>query len=187
LPEHFLHDRDQFIELISIKAVFDYSAKMLESKRTYSCDMKHTRTWILVADGGRARILETTGKRQDLHLVTGSQSCLSNPPSHELGRDAPGRVYESVGHARHAVEPRSDPHTALEALFASQLATMLADHLAKDDFDRLVVVAPPVMLGNLRKMIKAEVRDKIIAEIDKDLTHVPNNEIASLIEDVIII
>jgi protein required for attachment to host cells len=36
-------------------------------------------------------------------------------------------------------------------------------------------------------MIKAEVRDKIIAEIDKDLTHVPNNEIASLIEDVIII
>jgi protein required for attachment to host cells len=32
------------------------------------------------------------------------------------------------------------------------------------------VVAPPAMLGNLRKMIKPEVRNKIIAEIDKDLT-----------------
>jgi protein required for attachment to host cells len=36
-------------------------------------------------------------------------------------------------------------------------------------------------------MIKAEVKNKIIAEIDKDLTHVPNNEIASLIEDVIVV
>ena len=147
--------------------------------------MKHTRTWILIADGGRARILEVTGKPEDMHLVEGSQSRLYNPPSHELGRDAPGRVYESVGHARHAVEPRSDPHTALEALFASQLAAMLADHLAKKDFDRLVVVAPPVMLGNLRKMIKPEVKSKIIAEIDKDLTRLPNNEITFHIENVI--
>jgi protein required for attachment to host cells len=147
--------------------------------------MKHTRTWILVADGGRARILETTGKQQGMHLVAGSQSHLHNPPSRELGEDAPGRVYESVGHTRHAIQPRSDPHTALEALFASQLATMLADHSAKDAFDRLVVVAPPAMLGNLRKMIKPEVRNKIVAEIDKDLTRIPNNEIASHIENVI--
>jgi protein required for attachment to host cells len=147
--------------------------------------MKHTRTWILVADGGRARILETTGKRQGMHLVAGSQSRLDNPPSRELGRDTPGRVYESVGHARHAVEPRSDPHTALEALFASQLATMLADHSAKEAFDRLVIVAPAAMLGNLRRMIKPEVRNKIVAEIDKDLTRIPNNEIASHIDNVI--
>jgi protein required for attachment to host cells len=146
--------------------------------------MKHTKTWILVADGGRARILETTGNRQGLQLVAGSQSRISNSPSHELGRAAPGRVYESVGHARHAVEPRSDPHTALEVLFASQLATMLADHSAKNAFDRLVVVAPAAMLGNLRRMIKPEVRNKIIAEIDKDLTRIPNNEIASHIENV---
>jgi protein required for attachment to host cells len=70
-------------------------------------------------------------------------------------------------------------------LFASQLATMLADHSAKDAFDRLVVVAPPAMLGNLRKMINPEVRNKIVAEIDKDLTRIPNNEIASHIENVI--
>ena len=147
--------------------------------------LKHTRTWILIADGGRARILETTGKRQGMHPVAGSQSRLHNPPSRELGRDSPGRVYESVGYARHAVEPRSDPHIALEALFASQLATMLADHSAKDAFDQLVVVAPAAMLGNLRKMIKPEVRNKIVAEVDKDLTRVPNSEIASHIENVI--
>jgi protein required for attachment to host cells len=148
-------------------------------------DMNQTRTWILVADGGRARILETTGKRQEVHAVVGSESRLDNPPSRELGRDAPGRVYESVGSTRHAVEPRRDPHKALEALFASQLATMLADYSARESFDRLIVVAPATMLGNLRKMIQPQVREKIIAEIDKDLTRVPNNEIASHVERAI--
>jgi protein required for attachment to host cells len=147
--------------------------------------MKQSRTWILVADGGRARILETTGKRHDMRVVTGSESRLDNPPSRELGRDAPGRVYESFGCARHAVEPRRDPHNALEALFASQLATMLADYSARESFDRLVVVAPATMLGNLRRMIKPQVRKKIVAEIDKDLTQLPNNEIASHVEHVI--
>jgi protein required for attachment to host cells len=148
-------------------------------------DMKQTRTWILVADGGRARILETAGKRHGMHVVTGSESHFHNPPSRELGRDAPGRVYESYGSARHAVEPRHDPHSALEALFASQLAAMLADYSARESFDRLVVVAPATMLGNLRKMIKPQVREKIVAEIDKDLTRVPTNEIASHVEHVI--
>jgi protein required for attachment to host cells len=147
--------------------------------------MKQTRTWILVADGGRARILETTGKRRGMHVVTGSESHFENPPSRELGRDAPGRVYESYGSVRHAVEPRHDPHSALEALFASQLAAMLADYSARESFDRLVVVAPATMLGNLRKMIKPQVREKIVAEIDKDLTQVPTNEIASHVEHVI--
>jgi protein required for attachment to host cells len=41
------------------------------------------------------------------------------------------------------------------------------------------------MLGNLRKMIKPQVREKIVAEIDKDLTQVPTNEIASHVEHVI--
>jgi protein required for attachment to host cells len=147
--------------------------------------MKQTRTWILIADGARARILETTGNRQDMHLIPGSASQLDSPPSRDLGRDAPGRVYESVGHVRHAIEPRRDPHTGLEALFASQIATMLADYAAKDSFDRLVVVAPAGMLGNLRKMIEPQVREKIVAEIDKDLTRVPNGEIAAHITQVV--
>jgi protein required for attachment to host cells len=62
---------------------------------------------------------------------------------------------------------------------------MLADHSAKEAFDRLVIVAPATMLGNLRRMIKPEVRNKIVAEIDKDLTRIPNNEIASHIDNVI--
>ena len=147
--------------------------------------MKYTRTWILVADGGRARILETTAKRQGMHFISGSRSHPGDPPDRELSGATSENFYGSAGLARFGVQPRSQPNSALEALFASQLATMLADHSAKESFDRLIIIAPAAMLGNLRKMIKPEVRDKVIAEIDEDPAHIPSNEIASHIEDVI--
>jgi protein required for attachment to host cells len=149
--------------------------------------MKPTRTWILVADGGRARILEAVGRAKGVQIVPNSETRLDNPPSRDQGRDAPGRVFESVGKMRHAVEPRRDPHDALEVLFANQLASMLEDAATRASFDRLVVVAPATMLSNLRKTIQAQVRNKIVAEIDKDLTRVPNNEVLSHIEQVIAI
>jgi protein required for attachment to host cells len=147
--------------------------------------MKPTRTWILIADGGRARILESVGRGKGLHMITGSDTRQNNPPSHEQGRDQPARVHESVGHTRHAIEHRHDPHRALETLFASELGVMLNNYATSNSYDRLVLVAPPAMLGDLRRTIPPQVRDKIVAEVDKDLTKVPNNEVMSHIEDVI--
>jgi len=147
--------------------------------------MKPARTWILVADGSRARILEVLGRGKEVHMVSGSNAALDNPPSHEQGRDKPARVYESVGDTRHAVEPRHDPHRALETIFAGQLGAMLANYAKSRPFDQLVLVAPPAMLGDLRKFLEPHVRDKIIAEIDKDLTKVPDDKALSHIGDVI--
>jgi protein required for attachment to host cells len=147
--------------------------------------MKPTRTWILVADGGRARILEALGRGRDLHIVGGSDATLDNPPSHQQGRDKPSRVYESVGETRHAVEPRQDPHRALETIFASQLGAMLANYAENRSFDQLVLIAPPVMLGDLRRFLQPHVRERVVAEIDKDLTKTPSSQILSHIENVI--
>ncbi|HET6387985.1 host attachment protein [Hyphomicrobium sp.] len=147
--------------------------------------MKPTRTWILVADGGRARILEAVGRGKGVHLVPGSEKRLDNPPSHLQGRDRPSRVHESVGHTRHAVEPRQDLHRAMEDQFAGQLAAMLGDYAQKDSYDQLVLVAPPTMLGELRKALPSSARERLAAEVDKDLTHVGDADIPSHIENVI--
>lgn len=147
--------------------------------------MTHTRTWILVTDGGKARILETTANRQGVHVISGSDSRREEPPDRKLGRTPSERLHGSAGLARLGVGSRGVSNTALEALFASQLATMLAEHSAKEAFDRLVIIAPGTMLGNLRKMIKPEVRSKVVAEIDEDPAEIPNNEIASRIENVL--
>ena len=149
--------------------------------------MKPTRTWVLVADGGRARILEAVGRGKGVHLVAGSETSLDNPPSHLQGRDKLGRVHESVGYTRHAVEPKQDPHRALEERFAGQLAQMLGNYAENKSFDRLVLVAPPTILGELRKALPSNAREKVAAEIDKDLTHIGDADIPSHIEDVIVL
>ena len=148
--------------------------------------MKPTRTWILVADGGRARILEVVGKGKVARMISGSDAKLDNPPSHEQGRDRPARVHESVGNVRHAIEPRHDPHRARETLFARQLGIMLGDYAFRNDFDRLVIVAPAPMLGDLRRVLQPEVLGKVVAEIDKDLTKIPTHDVLSHIDDVLV-
>ena len=90
-----------------------------------------------------------------------------------------------LGYTRHAVEPKQDPHRVMEADFASQLAETLGNYAASKSFDRLVLVAPPTMLGELRKALPPDAREKVAAEIDKDLTHIGDDDIPSHIEDVI--
>jgi len=148
--------------------------------------MKPQRTWILIADGGRARVVEATGVGHGLHEVEASEAANPAPRSHLLGRAPSGRVYESVGHQRHAITPRQDPHQALETSFAIQIAARLDSALKNDSYDRLVLVAPAHMLGDLRGAVTPEVRKVILAEVSKDLTKVPNNEIAGHLAGVMV-
>ena len=148
--------------------------------------MKPQRTWILIADGGRARVVEATAIGHELHEVEASEAANPTPPAHLLGRAPSGRVYEFVGHQRHAITPRQDPHQALETSFAIQIAAKLDSALKSDSYDRLVLVAPAHMLGDLRRAITPEVRKVILGEVSKDLTKVPNNEIAGHLAGVMV-
>ena len=138
------------------------------------------RTWIVVADAGRARILrfEGAGASGRLH----EEAAFENPDAHgrarDFGHDRPGRVVESVGGAHHAVEPRSDPHRRAKTEFARLLAAHLDRAAGADAFDRLVVVAPARMLGDLRAAFGEETRRRIVREVDKDLTRLPARELA---------
>ena len=139
---------------------------------------KQQHTWIVVADGARARVYRSAGRDQHLAAVEGLDLTADHARSHEIGTDRPGRSVESHGHARHAVEPRSDPHRELKRTLAVTLAEMLEEKLRQRAYERLVLVAPPQMLGDLRAALAASVRHVVAAEIGKDLTRTPMHEIA---------
>jgi protein required for attachment to host cells len=48
-------------------------------------------------------------------------------------------------------------------------------------FEKLVIIAPPRVLGNLRKVLHAEVIARVIGEIPKELTSHPVAEIERLV------
>jgi len=149
--------------------------------------MKPTKTWILIADGGRARILENDGPGHGLKPVEGMTFNHALPPTHELVRDRQPRAFESVGHTRHAIDTGLDPHRKEKEKFAMELAAVLASEAAKKSFDRLVIIAPAKALGELRAALSEPVREKVHNEIVMDLTKTPDEDIASHISDVIIL
>ena len=145
--------------------------------------MTAMRTWVLIADGARARILERVGRGDAIHPVFGERYETDLPRSHEIGQDRPGRVHESVGVARHAIEPRHDPHRGLEVLFAHQLTEILANRYRDGLFERLMIAAPPAMLGHIRRALSKDLKAAVVVEIDKDLTKMPNHDLLRHLDD----
>lgn len=146
--------------------------------------MKPTTSWVLIADGARARVLAQVGRGKPLAEVPEMRHVIELPPSRELGDDRPGRAEPSVGGARSAMEPRSDPHRELKRQHARDIAVLLAAKLADKAFDRLVVVAPPVTLGDLRAELSDAVRKAVVAEVAADLTKTPDHEVLGHLDDV---
>jgi protein required for attachment to host cells len=147
--------------------------------------MKPVRTWILVADGARGRVFESLGKsgtvseREDLRRDT------DLPPTRELEDDKPGRGNVPTTAHRHGFQPTSDAHRELKRGFAEELARLLDAQLAAGAYDRLVVVAAPVTLGDLREALSERVRSVVLAELDKDLTKHSARELGVQLEDVL--
>lgn len=147
--------------------------------------MEKNRTWVLIADAGSARVLESDGIGKALHPVSQMTMSQDLPRSHELGDDRLTRGHESVGPARHATEPKSDPHRELKRSFAKQISEHLVAAAAAKSFDRLIIVAPPVLLGDLRQELPRSVKDRTAAEIAKDLVAVADHDIRKHLLDVV--
>ena len=147
--------------------------------------MKPVRTWVLIADGGHAKVLETLGPGSRLEAQADMVFSADLPRSHDLLADRAGRSYESHGHARHAKGDTVDPHRELKRAFAKKLGKALESKLAEDRFDRLVLVAPPPALGDLRSALPKKVRAKVAGEVAQDLVKTPRNRIWSHLETVL--
>lgn len=144
-------------------------------------------TWIVIADAGRARIYAHEGATSGVRPLDDGQ--LENPAAHartrDLGTDRPGRSFNSTGSARHAEEPRADWHRQAETVFAKRLADHIEAAAAAKRFDRVVVVAPPTMLGDLRTAFGAQTKQRLAGELHKDLTKIPVAELPNHLRDVI--
>jgi protein required for attachment to host cells len=132
--------------------------------------------WVVVCDGAKALILENVGDRKFPNLRTKEARQHEDPPTHEIGSDAPGRAFQSVGTTRSAVE-QTDWHRQNEDRFLTALAHDLDRAATDGEIKSLLVVAPPRALGVLRKHYTPRLRDIVRAEIERDYVKLPIPEI----------
>jgi protein required for attachment to host cells len=133
--------------------------------------------WVAVLDGGQGVILANQGTALEPRLVALRQYGHTNPPSHELGRDSPGRVHEATGQHRSAVEA-PDPHQKAEDRFVVSVMADLEKEAAAGAYEKIVVVAPPVALGVMRKHYGPNLQRCIVKEIAADYVKMPVSDIA---------
>ncbi|QFT59437.1 Protein required for attachment to host cells [Sulfitobacter sp. THAF37] len=137
-------------------------------------------TWVLIADGEKALFLVNQTDGEDPYLEVFREEEQENPPNREQAANRRGRFNDGPSVHRSAVQD-TDWHQLAKDRFASDLADILYRKAHQGAFDRLVVVAPPNTLGELRNEVHKEVADKIVAEVPKTLTNHPIDEIEKLV------
>ena len=139
--------------------------------------IKHD-TWIIVADSEKALFLRNEGDEDYPNFEVVREMEQDNPPNREQAANRRGRVSNggaNQGH-RSAVDD-TDWHRMNKEQFAKDISQKLYELAHKGRFERLVIAAAPLVLGEMRKEMHMEVSDKIVGEVDKNLTNLPLHEI----------
>jgi protein required for attachment to host cells len=134
---------------------------------------------ILVADGRKSLFFRNQGDADFPNLSVVEKDAHPNPAHHEQASDLAGRASGTPGSSMEEV----DFHQQEEDRFAADTAAMLKERALRNEFDALVVVAPPRTLGELRKHYHKEVEKRLIAELPKDLVNTPVPEIEKILQD----
>jgi protein required for attachment to host cells len=146
---------------------------------------KKSTVWILVCDGARGRIFVNRGRGTGLSEIESAEAPDARVPTRALGADRPGRTHDASGDRRHAMEPLVDWHKFEKERFAKEMAGLVNSAALENKFDRVILVAPPRVLGNLRQALNAQATAKIGGEIGKDLTQVGVHDLGPHLSDVV--
>lgn len=147
--------------------------------------MKKQRTLFVIADGGRVRFVEKRVGEMVFDTVKEAESPVVHEPARHLGSDRPGRSHESSGSARHAVQPRHDPHMAGKIDFLRGVGEELNTARRRGEFDHLVLIAPGKALGHLVEALDTETEALVITRLRKDLTRVPDGHLPAHLSDIV--
>ncbi|RBI83251.1 Host attachment protein [Rhodosalinus halophilus] len=137
-------------------------------------------TWVLVADGEKALFLRNLTDEQDPNLEVVRQEAQENPPTREQGTDRAGRMQDTGVQQLSAME-ETDWHRLEEERFADDLADLLYKMAHEHKFERIVLCAPPRVLGELRQKMHKEVESRVVGEVAKELTKHPRDEIENIL------
>jgi protein required for attachment to host cells len=134
---------------------------------------------VLVADGRKLLFFRNKGDATYPNLEAEEVKQQDNPAHLDQASDKAGQS-SSTGTASGTMG-ENNYHELEEQRFAAQAADLLKRRALANDYEKLIIVAPPTALGEMRKHLHKEVQNRLVGEIAKDLTNHPVPEIEKLI------
>ena len=139
--------------------------------------MKPIKTCILVADGAHARAFLNDGPGHGISELSEYAAHIDLKASRDIDADRPGRTFDSGGQGRHAMESPTDSQRHVKDEFARNLAEKINAAITAGEFDRIVLIAPPATLGDLRQHLSKQSLQNIHGELARNLTQASEKEI----------
>lgn len=143
-------------------------------------NLKHG-LWVVVADGEKALFLRNKGDAKFPDFKVMREIAQANPATRDQGTERPGRHSDGPSVHNSAYE-ETDWHRLNKERFAIEIADLLYKWAHASKFDEIVIVAPPQVLGEMRRQLHGEVRSKVIAEVSKTLTNHSMAEIEEVLK-----
>ncbi len=125
-------------------------------------------TWVAVCDGGKFLLLQNRGDKDnlDLHVIAHEILDSESTPGRRIRGPSPDGAQARLGRAHmHTVED------AAEFRFVHAIADQLDERVSRGAIDKVVLIADPKTLGQLRALISDRTKDAIYEEIAGDFVH----------------
>ncbi len=126
-------------------------------------------TWVVVADSSKARFFSVAGRTEPLQEMEDMVHAESRMRSQDETSDKQGGLAGGHGEGGHAFEAPTDLKHHEAEVFAKQIAVKLETGRINQEYDKLILVAPPAFLGALRKALNEHVAGIVSLSLDKDL------------------
>ncbi|MDG4648451.1 host attachment protein [Roseibacterium sp. SDUM158017] len=144
------------------------------------------KTWALVTNGVRARILRgldgSGGGEEPIELHSKAASTHLG----EIMADQAGRSFASDASGRRsAMEPGSDPVQRTMQDFAREILDSLEAHRHEGRLGRLAIFAAPRMLGILRHEMPASLGETVVLERDLNIVNLPDAELRDAVTEAL--
>ena len=139
-------------------------------------------SFVMVADGRKMLFFRNEGDAEFLKLEVERKREHDVGEDRDMKTDDAGRTFDASGGAGRSAYEEVDFHQLEEDRFAAEAAEMLKQRALRNEFESVIIVAPPRTLGELRKHYHKEVEKRLTGEIAKDLTGHPVPEIEKIIQ-----
>lgn len=137
---------------------------------------------VVVAEQSRARLfIRDRAKKifRELEDMTNPEGRLHEQ---EFMSDKQGRSYDSMGNNRHAMEQKTGPARQAAIRFAKDICRQLES--LRNDYEKLILVAPPMFLGLLRDNLPDPLAKQVVREISKELVQKSPEEIEKYLKEL---
>jgi protein required for attachment to host cells len=129
-------------------------------------------------------LFESPGPGKGLQLVEDIPHPEGRLKNGEINTDRPGRAFDSFSR-RHGMSQEHEATDQVSLMFARHLCDKLEKARAENRFAKLVLVAEPRLLGELRAALDKHTAALVSATLDKDLVGVDNRDLPKHLGGVI--